>query len=86
MRTAASTRTNGPDGSRYAVIRPGPGRKLRGILGVDPALDRVAHGTHVRQVELLAERYLICIATRSSPVTISVTVCSTCSRVFISRK
>ena len=41
--TPESTRTPGPAGSRYAVIVPGDGRKpLRRVLGVDPALDRVA--------------------------------------------
>ena len=51
--TPESTRTPGPAGSRYAPIVPGAGRKpWRGVLGVDPALDRVAGEAHV----LLAER------------------------------
>ena len=40
--TPESTRTPGPDGSRYDVMRPGAGRKpADGVLGVDAAFDRV---------------------------------------------
>ena len=51
--TPESTRTPGPAGSRYAPIVPGRGQEpLGGVLGVDPALDRVPGEAHV----LLAER------------------------------
>ena len=57
--TPESTRTPGPDGSRYAVTSPGVGRKpVRDVLGVDAALDRVAAQLDLllRQRQRLAER------------------------------
>ena len=60
-----------------------------GVLGVEPHLDGVAarlrrRGTHGGSGSPCATA--ICARTRSRPVTSSVTGCSTCRRVFISRK
>ena len=61
----------------------------RRILGVDPGLDRMAPcrdlglGRHGSGSPAATRS---CHSTRSSPVTISVTGCSTWSRVFISMK
>ena len=83
-------RASPPGWRRQATIRPLEGRKpLRRVLGVDARLDRVA----VRAARPpgasgsgspAATRS--CSSTRSSPVTASVTGCSTCRRAFISRK
>ena len=61
---------------------------LVGILGVDPALDGVAAlaRSSWRKGSRSPRAMRICSFTRSTPVTISVTGCSTCRRVFISRK
>ena len=81
----------GPAGARRCVMRPGDGMKPRvGILGVDAALDGVAARRRAPAPDRAsAARRARCgsaTATRSMPVTISVTGCSTCRRVFISRK
>ena len=59
------------------------------ILRIDSALDRPAGELHIALLECEsfspAATRVIC-STRSMPVTSSVTGCSTCSRVFISRK
>ena len=73
-----------------SATRPVAGRKsLAGILGVEARLDGVAGEREL----LLRERQRlrpaatrICQRTRSSPVTISVTGCSTWRRVLTSRK
>ena len=46
----------GPPGAWYDVMRPGDGTNVYGILGVDPALDRVAasHDVALAERELLA--------------------------------
>ena len=63
---------------------------LVGILGVDAALDRVAaRRQRARRIDRRAARRARCgsaTAPGRRSVTISVTGCSTCSRVFISRK
>ena len=89
-RCAESTRTPGP--GRLAVAHD-PARRgqeaARRILGVDAALDRVAAQLDVVLARTTAARpaaTAICSRTRSMPVTISVMVCSTWMRVFISRK
>ena len=61
----------------------------RGVLGVDAGLDGVAARCRSRPGRTAAARPAAtrsCSSTRSSPVTISVTGCSTCRRVFISMK
>ena len=79
-----------PPARGSAVIVPGAGRNpLARVLGVDPALDRVAREADVllaRTTAARRRRSSICSRTRSMPVTSSVTVCSTWMRVFISRK
>jgi hypothetical protein len=72
-------------------VRDGAGRGgevLGGVLGVDAALDRVAaqHDVLLGDRERLARAIRICSRTMSMPETSSVTQCSTCTRVFISRK
>ena len=62
---------------------------VRGILGVDAALDGVAALRRARPAprqRLAGGDDAAARCTRSTPVTHSVTGCSTCSRVFISRK
>ena len=76
-------------GIRYAAIRPVEGRNSRArILGIEPRLDRMAARCHFllaqRQSSPAATRS--CHSTRSRPLIISVTGCSTWSRVFISMK
>ena len=76
---------------RSWVTVPGEGAKLAGgILGVDAALDGVALPSATSSwLEVAASRpaaMRICSLTRSMPVTISVTGCSTWMRVFISMK
>ena len=70
------------------VNEPWARRERLGILGVDPAFDRVAGDRDValleRQPSPAAIR--ICSLTMSTPVTNSVTGCSTCRRVLTSRK
>ena len=71
------------------MIRPGAGLEVPvGILGVDPALDRVAPEPVSSAGKLSGSPAAtrICSFTRSKPVTISVTGCSTWIRVFISMK
>ena len=60
---------------------------MRG-LGVDPALDRVAAKLELSwETESCSPAAIrTCSRTMSMPVTISVTQCSTWTRVFISRK
>ena len=56
--TPASTRTNGPPGSWYRVMRPGPGQEVAArVLGVDPALDRGAPRRGLDVGERPAERH-----------------------------
>ena len=81
----------GPSARRSASMRPGDGRKpVVRILGVDAALDGVAARARAARsgsrVSRSPRAMRICHCTRSMPVTISVTGCSTCRRVFISRK
>ena len=80
----------GPARLAYAVISPGAGRKpLRDVLCVDAALDRMPAEARRPPAAARAARpaaIRICSRTRSSPVTSSVTVCSTWMRVFISMK
>ncbi len=75
------------------VQPPGRGQPVAGrVLGVEPGLDRMAAGTRSppprapRRGRAAPAATRSCNRTRSSPVTASVTGCSTCSRVFISRK
>ena len=78
-----------PPGSRYAVMRPGAGRKPR---ATSSALIRHSIAWPRRTTSSWASEsgspaaMSICSRTRSIPVTASVTVCSTWMRVFISRK
>jgi hypothetical protein len=65
------------------------GREGFGVFGIDAAFERMAPAsayglgrTPVRSPRAMR----ICCCTMSMPVVISVTVCSTCSRVFISMK
>ena len=46
----------GPPGTWYDVMRPGDGTNVYGILGVDPAFDRVAapHDVALPEAQLLA--------------------------------
>ena len=80
----------GPAGKRTSAEPAGGGDEAGvGVLGVDAALDRVAARASTsswakRSGSPAAIRS--CSATMSMPVTSSVTGCSTCSRVFISRK
>ena len=62
--------------------------KILRILGTDAALDGMAFKFDVflRELNGRPAAIRICLSTRSAPVTISVTGCSTCSRVFISMK
>ena len=67
---------------------PGEGRKVDGMLGVDAAFDGVAAKRMSSCVSDSGEpaAMRICSLTRSTPVIISVTGCSTWMRVFISMK
>ena len=74
---------------RAGRLVPPDGRKpCGGVLRVDARLDRVARCANVvlRDPEPLAAGDPSCARTRSTPVTASVTGCSTWSRAFISRK
>ncbi len=77
---------------RGAQVDEGPDRRQEaalGILGVDARLDRMAvDGEPVlrRAAARSPAATRSCHSTRSRPVIISVTGCSTCSRVFISMK
>ena len=81
-------------GTRAARAARAPGRRwagtrAAGILRVDPGLDRVPASAAMsswRNGSFSPAATRSCRSTRSSPVTISVTGCSTCSRVFISMK
>ena len=81
----------GEFGRREAQSMQGPGLRQKSalrILGIEPCLDRMP----VEDEVLLAKRERLagsdpdCHSTRSSPVTASVTGCSTWRRVFISMK
>jgi hypothetical protein len=67
---------------------PGDGMNVRGFSAFDAALDGVAEKVTSSCVSVRGapEAMRICSMTRSRPVIASVTVCSTCSRVFISMK
>ena len=64
------------------------GEAFRRVLGVDADLDRMAADAHLILADAKRSPPAIRIIsrTRSMPVTISVTGCSTWMRVFISRK
>ncbi len=90
---AVSTRTPGPDGIRQRVTRPGAGAKSRPGSSADrrtsiawlvgDAARSAAASASPDRGRPAARRN--CSRTMSSPLTSSVTPCSTCSRVFISR-
>ncbi len=72
------------EGVHRAALRLPPGG---GILGVEAHLDGVARRTPAATAASRPPSATCsCRATRSRPVVHSVTGCSTCSRVFISRK
>ena len=81
-----------PVGRREAGDRARAGEEAAAgrVLGVDPDLDGVPAPLRQTSSWLMGsgspEATLTCHSTRSIPVTISVTGCSTWSRVFISRK
>src|SRR2546422_2173476 len=88
-KSAESTRIPGPAGSRTSATRP--------LAGMNPASGSSAVMRHSMAAPLLEIWSCVngsgspaairsCSATRSRPVTISVTGCSTCRRVFTSRK
>ena len=87
--TPESTRTPGPAGSRYRSILPGAGAKF---LEASSALmrhsiacpRRTTSSWRIDSSSPAAAR--MPSLTMSTPVVISVTQCSTCTRVFISRK
>ena len=87
-----SKRTPKPSGAISSVIRPGEGRNLP--PAGSSALMRTSMAWPRRDASTSAwvigsgspDATLICHSTRSMPVITSVTGCSTCSRVFISRK
>ena len=87
--TPESTRTPGPVGSRYAPIVPGAGAKF---LEASSALMRHSMAWPRRTTSSWAidsfspAATLMPSLTMSMPVTISVTQCSTWTRVFISKK
>jgi hypothetical protein len=64
------------------------GGELERILGVDAALDGMPFSSMSRWLErsFSPAAMRICSCTMSMPVIISVTGCSTCTRVFISMK
>lgn len=64
------------------------GGERGGILGIDTKLDRMADAPDVglRDQQRLTRAMRICSLTMSIPVVISVTGCSTWTRVFISMK
>ena len=81
------TNGNGPPGSTYREIRPGPGRKFRpGSSALIRHWIACPRGATSSPASDPPSATSIWSATMSRPVTISVTVCSTWSRVFISRK
>ena len=74
-------------GDVEAVHRPGLRLPvLGGILGVEPGLDRVSPRGGGSGSRRPPSATCSCSSTRSRPVVASVTGCSTCRRVFISRK
>jgi hypothetical protein len=76
-----------PVGRAQAPDAAGGGHEVVGrVLRVDARLDGVAapRNLRLRQRQGSPEATRSCHSTRSRPVTISVTGCSTCSRVFIS--
>ena len=81
-------RTPGHCGSSRRATRPPAGRNpFAGILRVDARLDRVPRSVaSPAGAERRPSAIASCARTRSTPVTASVTGCSTCSRAFISRK
>ena len=88
-RTPESIRTPGPAGSRYPVIRPGAGAKF---LEASSALIRHSIAWPDRRTSSWPSdsgspaAMRSCSRTMSSPVTSSLTGCSTWSRAFSSMK
>ena len=86
------TRVHPDSGAARLAVGGDPTRRRQeaagDVLGIDPALDRVAAQLHVLlpDRERLARGDEDLLRTRSIPVTSSVTVCSTWMRVFISMK
>ena len=85
--TPVSTRTPGPDGSSRSAIRPGDGAKSR---SGSSALSRASTAWPISAGRLPSRlpppATRIWAFTRSTPVVASVIGCSTCRRVFTSRK
>ena len=87
--TPESIRTPGPAGSKYDVTVPGAGAKF---LAASSALMRHSIAWPCQRMSSWAKlssspaAIRICSRTMSTPVVSSVTQCSTCTRVFISRK
>ena len=82
----ASTRTPGPVGIAQSVIRPGAGRNDR--PGSSPFILNSIECPRISGSSKPSDSpsaILNCSRTRSSPVTSSLTGCSTCKRVFTSR-
>ena len=87
LRTPESTRYSEPSGQSRRLIVPGLGMNpFSGSSALIrhstecPAKEMSSCRSSVRPVEAIVS----CSATRSTPVTNSVTGCSTCRRVFIS--
>ena len=82
----ASTRTPGPVGIAQSVMRPGAGRKER--PGSSPLILNSIECPRISgssKPSASPSAILNCSRTKSSPVTSSLTGCSTCKRVFTSR-
>ena len=78
----------GPPGVWYWVMRPGEGTKVTGFSALmrhSIACPRFTM-SRCRKRSFRPAATRICSCTMSMPVTISVTGCSTCTRVFISMK
>ena len=85
--TPESTRTPGPEGATKLVTMPGAGRKPR--PGSSPLMRNsklCPRGSGSPNPSASPSAIRNCSRTRSMPATSSVTGCSTCSRVFTSRK
>ncbi|OPX67059.1 MAG: hypothetical protein A4E37_01730 [Methanoregulaceae archaeon PtaB.Bin056] len=84
-----STRIPGPPGERYRRIFPGSAAKLfsgsSALIRHSIAWPRIVTSSWSRGSDSPAATAIWCL-TISLPVIISVTVCSTCRRVFISMK